>query len=90
MKFPKIQLGWLTPHRFGWAWDGDTRVLLIGLYFVTLGIDFGLTESDWYNHFYRKCPVCYKPLNVNSRSQIVQSHKECRTARRRNMSYKNV
>ena len=69
----------LHPRRFDWYYNKDTRVLLIGLYYFTVGLDFGLKRSNWYRHFFRRCLVCDKPLTVLHRNQRVYFHKECRT-----------
>ena len=75
----------LYPRKLAWFWNKDTRVLLIGLYVFTIGIDFGLKDSNWARHFFRDCPVCHKSLKVQSRSQRVFFHKECRKQGRKLM-----
>lgn len=82
MDFP-IRIKKLYPRNFAWLWNRDTRVLLIGLYWIVVGVDFGLKGSVWYKHFFRMCVACGKPLNVNHRLQVVMFHKECRTEGRR-------
>jgi hypothetical protein len=78
-----IKIQKLYPRRFAISWNKDTRVLLIGLYFIVIGIDLGMKKSDWYNHFFRRCPVCGNQLRVNNRNQLVYFHKECRTEGRK-------
>lgn len=78
-----IRIKKLYPRRFAWLYNPDTKVLLIGLYWFTIGIDFGLKNSRWYKHFFRSCPVCKEPLNVLSFYQIVKFHKRCRKEGRR-------
>lgn len=78
-----IKIRKLYPRMFAWRWSSDTRVLLIGLYWFTVGVDFGLKKSSWYNHFFRRCPVCNGELNVNHRMQVVKYHRRCRTEGRR-------
>jgi len=78
-----IRIRKLYPRRFAWFWNKDTRVLLIGLYWIAVGFDFGLKKSAWYRHFFRSCPVCGKELPVNHRMQVVKYHGECRREGRR-------
>lgn len=77
----KIKFGSLYPHRFAWDWNADQRILLVGLWFVVMGVDFGLATSPWMKHFNAICqnPDCGLQLNANSRLQIVRFHKDCRT-----------
>lgn len=74
-----IRIKKLYPRRFAWLWNKDTLVLLIGLYYFAIGVDFGLKNSPWMRHFNKSCPVCKEPLIVNSRKQVVYFHGECRT-----------
>lgn len=78
-----IRIRRLVPHQFKWYWHRDAKVLLVGLWWFTIGLDFGLKKSRWYRHFFRDCPVCEKPLNVLHRFQVVKWHKECRREGRR-------
>ncbi len=82
MELP-ISIKKLHPKRFAIFWNRDARVLLIGLYFYTVGIDFGLKESNWYKHFFKTCQVCGKELPVRHRLQLIRFHKECRRQGRR-------
>ena len=79
-----IKIKKLYPHKFAWYWNGDARVLLIGVYYFTIGLDFGLRQSNWYKHFFKRtCPVCKLPLNPTSRDQIIKFHRPCRTMGRK-------
>ncbi len=78
-----IRVAILNPRRISAKWDSDTRILLMGFYWVTVGVDFGITGSAWFKHFYRMCPVCHKPLNPNDRGQVIYFHGPCRTEGRR-------
>ena len=77
-----ISIKSLYPRKIAWFWNKDARVLLIGLYFFTIGIDFGLKRSAFYKHFYHGCGYCKKDVNVPHRLTIVKWHAECRTAGR--------
>lgn len=74
-----IKIERLTPRKFAWYWNKDSKVLLIGLYWFTVGVDLGITHSNFYKHFMRNCPVCGNPLNVDHRLQVVRFHRQCRT-----------
>lgn len=79
MKNQFVKISKLHPKSWGWNWRADQRILLIGLWFVAVGFDFGLKKSAWYKHFTKKCAYCEEPLRVNSRAQIVFFHGKCRT-----------
>ncbi len=80
----KIHIEKLRPRKFAWVWNGDTRILLVGLYWFVIGIDFGLKGSPWFKHWYGKtCPVCKESLRPNNRTQILKYHGACRTEGRK-------
>ncbi len=79
-----ISFKWMRPRRFGWLWSSDTRVLLVGLYFFAVGLDFGMRRSAWYRHFFgRRCPACGKALLPHDRNMRYFFHGECRTEGRK-------
>ena len=84
-----ISIKRLYPKKFAYFWNKDARVLLVGLYYFVVGIDFGLTKSNFYKHFYRNCIVCKKPLIINHRLTTVKWHKDCRKEGRR-IEYKQI
>lgn len=80
-----INVKWLRPRTFAWNWRADQNILLVGLWFVAVGFDLGLTKSGWYKHFNRKCLNCGQPLKPVSRIQRVYFHRQCRTEGRKKL-----